>query len=117
MLTAIKLLHTLIWAFLAGCILVLPVAGVLRRFRWAAILTVIVLLEGVVLAVNGGRCPLADLAARYTLDRSSNFDIYLPSCLAEHNKVIFGGLFIAGELVVLGHWLRDRFAARRRSTG
>jgi len=31
-LTAIKLLHTLIWAFLAATILLLPVAGVLRSF-------------------------------------------------------------------------------------
>jgi len=31
-LTAIKLFHTTIWAFLAASILVLPVAGVLRRF-------------------------------------------------------------------------------------
>jgi len=30
MLIAIKLLHTLIWAFLAASILALPVAGVLR---------------------------------------------------------------------------------------
>jgi hypothetical protein len=110
MLTAIKLLHTVIWAFLAASILVLPVAGVLRRFRWAAILTVIVLLECGVLAVNGGRCPLSDLAARFTVDRGSNFDIYLPTWLAEHNKVVFGVLFVAGELVVVGYWLREKFA-------
>ena len=52
MLTPIKLLHTVIWAFLAASILALPVAGVLRRFRWAAILSVIILLECGVLAVN-----------------------------------------------------------------
>lgn len=63
---AIKLLHTVIWAFLVASILVLPVVGVLRRFRWAAILGVIVLLECGLLAVNGGRCPMSDLAARYT---------------------------------------------------
>jgi hypothetical protein len=45
MLTAIKLLHTVIWAFLAASIVALPVIGVLRRFRWAAILTGLVLLE------------------------------------------------------------------------
>lgn len=78
MLTAIKLLHTLIWAVLAACIVALPVAGMLRRFRWAAILIGIVLLECAVLAINGGRCPLSDLAARFTPDRSYNFDIYLP---------------------------------------
>ena len=110
MLTAIKLLHTVIWAFLAVSILALPIMGVLRRFRWAAILTVIVLLECSVLAVNGGRCPLTDVAARFTLDRNSNFDIYLPNWLAEHNKVIFGWLFVAGELAVIGCWLPEKFA-------
>ena len=106
MLTAIKFLHTVIWAFLAGSILALPAAAVFRRFRWAAIITVIVLLECGVLAVNGGRCPLTDLAARYTVDRASNFDIYLPNWLAEHNKFIFGTLFVVSELIVLWCWLR-----------
>lgn len=68
MLNVIKLLHTVIWAFLAGSIVALPVAGVLRRFRWAAIITVVVLLESGLLAINGGRCPLTDLAARYTAE-------------------------------------------------
>jgi hypothetical protein len=60
MLTAIKLLHSLIWAFLAASILALPVVGIMRRFRWTAILTGLVLLECGVLAVNGGGCPLSD---------------------------------------------------------
>jgi len=105
-LTAIKLLHTVIWAFLAASILVLPVAGVLRRFRLAAILSVIVLLECGLLAANGGRCPLSDLAARYTDGRASNFDIYLPNWLASHNKTIFGTLFVVNELIVLWFWLK-----------
>ena len=108
MLTAIKLLHTVIWVFLAGCILALPILAVLRRFRWAAIITVVVLLECGVLAVNRGRCALTDLAAQYTVDRGSNFDIYLPSWLAQHNKVIFGLLFIVGEFVAVGCWLRAK---------
>lgn len=116
-LAAIKLLHTVLWAFLAAGILVVPVAGVLRRFRWAAILTVIVLPECGVLAVNGGRCPLTDLAARYTVDRGSNFDIYLANWLAQHNKLIFGLLLVVGELVVIAYWLWGRFAAQSRSVG
>jgi hypothetical protein len=101
MLISIKLVHTVIWAFLAGCILALPVLAVLRRFRWAALITVMVLLECAVLAINGGRCPLTDLAAKYTTARANNFDIYLPDWLAEHNKLIFGLLFVAGEVVVV----------------
>lgn len=113
MLTAIKLFHTLIWAFLAGSILVLPILGVLHQFRWAAILTGIVLVECGVLAVNGSRCPLTDSAARFTNDRAHNSDIYLPNWLAEHNKVIFGVLFVASELFVLGCWLRERYLLHR----
>jgi hypothetical protein len=113
-LTAIKLLHTLIWAFLAASIVALPVVGVFRWFRWAAILTGLVLLECGVLAVNRGRCLLSDLAAKFADDRAPNFDIYLPNWLAQHNRVIFGVLFVAGELVVLGYWLRERYAASSR---
>jgi hypothetical protein len=114
-LTAIKLLHTVIWALLAGCILALPVLAVFSRFRWATIISIVVLLECAVLAINGGRCPLTDLAARYTVDRRPNFDIYLPNWLAEHNKVVFGLLFIAGELVVVTYWLRARFSVRKEA--
>lgn len=104
-LTAIKLLHTAIWAFFAGCILVLPVSALANRFDWALAATVLVLAECGVLALNRGRCPLTDLAARYTNDRAENFDIYLPHWLAQHNKKVFGTLFIAGELFVLWRWL------------
>jgi hypothetical protein len=111
---AIKLLHTVIWAILAGSIVVLPFAGVFRRFRWAAILTGLVLLECGVLALNGGRCPLSDLAQQFTTDRADNFDIYLPNWLARYNQSIFGVLFIAGELVVLRYWLGERPARKLR---
>jgi hypothetical protein len=114
-LIAVKLLHTAIWAFLAGCILALPVLAVLSRFRWATIISIVVLLECAVLAINGGRCPLTDLASRLTVDRKPNFDIYLPNWLAEHNKVVFGLLFIVGELVVVAYWLRARLAVTKEA--
>jgi hypothetical protein len=46
------------------------------------------------------RCPLTDVAARYTDRRTDNFDIYLPVWLARNNKRVFGGLWVAGELVL-----------------
>ena len=49
-----------------------------------------------------------EVAQRFTDSHASNFDIYLPNLLARYNKVIFGVLFIVGELVVLGCWLRAR---------
>ncbi len=100
-LVAIKLLHTAVWAVLAGCILALPITGLLHRFHWAIILTVIIVVECAVLALNKGRCPLANLAARFTEDRADNLDIYLPDWVARHNKAIFGTLFVVNTLIVL----------------
>ncbi len=104
-LIGIKLLHTAIWLFFAGCIAAIPIAGAWRLFRLAAILTALVLVECAVLAMNRGRCPLTHVASRYTEDRKDNFDIYLPLWLARSNKRIFGTVFAIGELFVLGRWL------------
>jgi hypothetical protein len=108
MLTLIKTLHTVVWALFAGSIVALPIAAMRKRFRLAGILTALVLFECAVLAVNGGRCPLSDIASRYTADRRDNFDIYLPLWLARYNKEIFGTWFVAGEIVASWLWLRSR---------
>ena len=75
-------------------------------FRLAVGLTVVIAGECLVLAFNGGRCPLTDIAARYTDERPDNFDIYLPMWLARHNKRIFGFLFVLGEMILLWQWIR-----------
>jgi hypothetical protein len=67
-------------------------------------MTGIVLVEALVLAVNGWQCPLTKLAARHTDDRRDNFDIYLPLWLARNNKLIFGMLFAVGEAIALFRW-------------
>jgi hypothetical protein len=104
-LVAIRLLHTVVWALIAGCIVALPFAAWMRNFDWAMALTAVVLAECGVLAFNRGRCPLTGVAARYTDERVDNFDIYLPVWIARHNKIIFGVLFLVGEAVVLWRWL------------
>jgi hypothetical protein len=104
-LIGIKLLHSAIWAVMAGSILFLPVTGILRRFDWAGAITGLVLVECAVLALNKGRCPLTDWAAPYTDNRDDNFDIYLPVWIARHNKAIFGTLFVLGEAVVIYRWV------------
>jgi hypothetical protein len=103
-LRTVKLAHTIAWALLAGCILAIPLAASRAEFGTAAVLIAVVSLECLVLAANGMRCPLTDVAARYTDARHDNFDIYLPLWLARHNKAIFGFLFAAGLLFTLVRW-------------
>ena len=100
----IKITHTIIWAIFAGSIVVIPVLAWVEMWTIAGILILIVLLECLVLLFNGMRCPLTDIAARYTDDRADNFDIYLPLWLARHNKTIFGSLFITGLIFTLLCW-------------
>ena len=112
-LIAIKLVHTVIWAFFAACLVAIPIAGLRGRLKWALVPSAFVLLECGVLAINHGRCPLTDAAARYTRERAANFDIYLPEWLARDNRNIFGTLFLAGELIVLWLW-RSRARLRHK---
>lgn len=104
-LRAVKIVHTLVWILLAGCILALPVAAWLRNFPLAALLIAVVLLEIAVLLANRFRCPLTVVAERFTSDRRANFDIYLPLWLARYNKEIFGTLFMLGVVFTFILWL------------
>ena len=104
-LLAVKLLHTAVWAFFAGCILTIPILGWKGQLLQAGVLCGIVFIEVLVVVFNGWRCPLTPVAARYTTDRRANFDIFLPEWLARHNKTIFGGLYLAGLIVVAYRWL------------
>ena len=103
-LRTIKLIHTAVWAFFAGSIFAIPVFASLNRYTAAASFIGLVLVEVVVLVVNGWRCPLTGIAARYTDDRRDNFDIYLPVWLARHNKVVFGLLYLLGIAYTAARW-------------
>ncbi len=107
-LTAIKLGHTVIWAFFVLCIVAIPVFTVLSRFGTAAIFAAVVACEVGVLALNRMSCPLTAIAARFTDDRRANFDIYLPEWLARWNKAIFGTLYVLSLLFLVLRWLASR---------
>jgi hypothetical protein len=104
-LAAIKTMHTVVWVFFVACIVAVPAAAAAHRFRMSAFFAGFVLLECLVLAVNRGRCPLTDVAARYAAEDAPNFDIYLPAWVARFNKQIFGTIFVLGVFFALVEWL------------
>ena len=98
----VKLAHTIIWAFFVCVIGYVAYAGIYNRMDatvWVAI--GVVILEGVVILMNDGKCPLTNIGARYTTDRNDAFDIFLPNWLAKHNKLIFTSIFAVGVVLVL----------------
>jgi hypothetical protein len=104
----VKLVHTIAWAFFASCVVLIPFAASQHRFGVASLLIGAVAVESLVLVLNAWRCPLTDVAARYTEDRRPNFDIYLPLWLAQYNKEIFGTLYVVGILWTLIAWFGAR---------
>ncbi|MCU1326382.1 MAG: hypothetical protein JWN34_1752, partial [Bryobacterales bacterium] len=57
-LLTVKVVHTVVWAFFATCIVAIPVFAAKGQLHTAAKLIGLVLLECLVLALNRGRCPL-----------------------------------------------------------
>lgn len=104
-LTIVRIVHTLVWAFFVACILAIWIFAWQGAWLPALLSIGIVSLEVLVLAVNGWRCPLTPIAARYTDERRDNFDIYLPMWLARHNKTVFGALYVGGILFTLALWI------------
>jgi hypothetical protein len=102
----VKVIHTLIWVFfnLAFAYLVYSVwTGQYNLLFWLALGSI--LLECLVLLLNGWTCPLTYVARRYSNSTRDNFDIYLPNWFARHNKTIYTSLAI---LLLLG-WLWKQF--------
>jgi hypothetical protein len=101
----IKGIHTLVWAVFAGSILAVPVFTYNNQLSIAWVLIGIVSIEVAVLVANRMKCPLTDVAGRYTKERQDNFDIYLPLWLARYNKEIFGGLYVIGLIYTSIVWV------------
>jgi hypothetical protein len=104
-LTAIRLGHTVVWAFFVATILAIPLLAARSQLGLAALCAAIVACEVGVLVRNRMQCPLTGIAAQYTDDRRPNFDIYLPEWLARYNKQIFGTLYALAVLFLLVRWL------------
>lgn len=104
MLRTIKILHTIVWAFFASSIIAILGFAWRGRCGLALVFIAIVLVEVLVILFNNWRCPLTDVAARYTQERRDNFDIYLPEWLARYNKLIFGFLYVVGVLLTFIRW-------------
>jgi hypothetical protein len=101
-LVLIKSVHTLIWLIFVTLIFVVfwsGITGDISVYSWIAAASVI--LEGLVLLVFGGSCPLTLIAKRYSNSSRDNFDIYLPNWLARYNKLLFGSLYCIGLVLLL----------------
>lgn len=98
----IKVLHTVIWAFFVLTILYILYAGIMDRIGtllWISIALIVV--EGFILLINGGKCPLTLLGEEYTEQTDVGFDIFLSKWVAKNNKTIFTTIYFIGVVIVI----------------
>ncbi len=109
-LSVIKTIHTAIWLFMNMVIFYLLYAVVTNKIdKWVWVCIGIVVLEGLVLLVFDGVCPLTIVARKYTDSTKDNFDIYLPNWLAKYNKLIYTTLFAFIIFLLIAKYIGRNF--------
>lgn len=102
MLILIKSVHTIIWVIMtASNFLAFYFAFIGRFDAWFWIPCLLIVSEIFIILLNHWRCPITPIAEKYTEDRKSNFDIYLPEWLAKYNVKIFSGIIVVELLILL----------------
>ena len=94
-LTAIKIIHTVIWVFFNAVLFYMAYAVIVNKidnYVWIGI--GLIFLEGIVLLSFKKMCPLTIMARKYSESTKDNFDIYLPNWMARNNKLIYTSFFI-----------------------
>ena len=98
----IKSIHTIIFYFMAVCLLYVLYCGITRTYNWILILAIsAILIEGLALILNHWRCPLTTLANKLGAEKGSVTDTFLPSCITR-NVFNISIVVFAISLVLLG---------------
>ena len=97
----IKLLHTVVFWILSGCVVYSLYCGVVGRIGvWTWIALGLLLVESVVLAASGWTCPLTILAERQGAAQGSVADIFLPKPLADRIFPVCGTAYGVALLLI-----------------
>jgi hypothetical protein len=97
----IKFIHTIVFFFMSACLIYILYCGITRTFNWLLLVAIAaIMVEGMVLLFNHGRCPFTDLAEKAGATSGSVTDLFLPDWIALNTFKFSTVLFIA-ELVLL----------------
>lgn len=98
----IKLVHTVIFWILSFCTVYALYCGVADRVtRWTWFAVISLLVESIVLAASGWKCPLTILAERQGALRGSVTDIFLPKWFADRIFPVCGSIYALALALIL----------------
>jgi len=78
-------------------------AGITNHFDIYFLISMsLMVVEGIVLIINRGACPLTAFSRNLKTDYREGDDIFLPHWLAVHNRLVFTSILVIG-LVIVGY--------------
>lgn len=97
----IKVLHSIIFWVLSACVVYALYSGIAGRItRWTWVAVILGLVEGIVLAAFGWKCPLRIAAERLGAENGAVTDIFLPRWFAMRIFPICGTTFAIACAVI-----------------
>ena len=86
---------------MSACLIYILYCGITKTYDWTLLLAIsAILINGLALLLNHGRCPLTTLAEKQGAEKGSVTDIFLPQWIARNVFRVSTVLFSA-ELVLL----------------
>jgi hypothetical protein len=97
----IKFVHSVVFWWQVACLAYLLYAGIARTFNIVVLIAIVsILINGLLLLLNKGRCPFTTLAENQGAKSGSVTDLFLPGCIARNIFRVSMPLFCA-EVVLL----------------
>lgn len=107
-LTAVRVLHTVIYLIMAVSALLVLYAGVTGASGpWLWLAVGLVITESLVFIGGGMKCPLTAVAVRYGARRDGAYDTLFPDRITRHTATLFGPIMVAGLILILARRLLD----------
>jgi len=95
----IKLIHSILFFLMVLCLFYVLYCAISRTYDWTLLIAmVIIILEGLSLVFNRGRCPLTTLAEKHGAENGAVTHLFMPILCARNVFKFFTVLF-AIELV------------------
>lgn len=105
MLQIVRTVHTAIYIVMALSTFVVFYSGVTgHNGLWLQIAIALLIVETIVFAGNGMKCPLTAIAVRYGATSGQVFDTFLPERATRYTFRFFGTLMVTGFVLLALRW-------------
>jgi hypothetical protein len=98
----IKSIHSILFFLMIFCLFYILYCAIARTYDWTLLTAIVILMiNGLSIALNRGRCPLTTLAEKYGSENGAVTHIFIPKFCARYVFKFFA-VVSAIEVVLLG---------------